>query len=54
MVSMGRKGSVVSLICDPGDRYVDKYYSDKWLTDNGIDTDPYRRQLESFLKTSIL
>ncbi|MFD7011116.1 PLP-dependent cysteine synthase family protein [Rhodococcus jostii] len=54
MVSMGRKGSVVSLICDPGDRYVDKYYSDKWLTDNGIDTDPYHRQLESFLKTSIL
>ena len=54
MVSIGQKGSVVSLICDPGDRYLDKYYSDKWLTDNGIDTDPYHRQLESFLKTSIL
>lgn len=51
MVAMDRRGSVVSLICDPGNRYLDKYYSDKWLADNGIDTDSYRRQLESFLDT---
>jgi cysteine synthase A len=32
----GEKGSIVTLICDSGERYQDTYYSEKWLTDNGF------------------
>lgn len=49
MRAAGRTGSVVGLICDPGDRYLDKYYSDDWLAGERIDIAPYRAALESFL-----
>ncbi|MFD7730060.1 PLP-dependent cysteine synthase family protein [Kitasatospora phosalacinea] len=45
----GRSGSVVTLICDPGDRYLDKYYSDAWLAAERIDPRPHRAALEGFL-----
>jgi cysteine synthase A len=54
MVAAGQQGSVVSLICDPGDRYVDKYYSASWLAENNLDIAPYRRRLEDFMRTGIL
>ncbi|EMY34245.1 pyridoxal-phosphate dependent enzyme [Arthrobacter crystallopoietes BAB-32] len=54
MVQAGRQGSVVSLICDGGERYLDKYYSDEWLAANGIDIAPYYRRLEAFLRTGVL
>jgi len=44
-------GSVVTMICDPGDRYLDTYYSKEWLSDNGYDTAPYIDQMERFFKT---
>ncbi|MCX5213992.1 PLP-dependent cysteine synthase family protein [Kitasatospora sp. NBC_00240] len=49
MRAAGRHGSVVTLICDPGDRYLDKYYSDEWLADQGIDIEPHRERLTAFL-----
>ena len=51
MVRDGRTGSVVTLICDPGDRYLDKYYSDDWLSAQGLDIAPYARTLDTFLAT---
>ena len=33
----GRRGSVVTLICDGGERYVDSYYDDGWIADQGLD-----------------
>ena len=33
-------GSVVTLICDSGERYLDTYFSDDWLGGNGIDWRP--------------
>ncbi|WP_371477972.1 PLP-dependent cysteine synthase family protein [Kitasatospora sp. NBC_00315] len=45
----GESGSVVTLICDPGDRYLDKYYSDEWLAGQDIDIEPYRERLTAFL-----
>jgi cysteine synthase len=51
MVAAGRAGSVVALICDPGDRYLDKYYSDAWLADQGLDIEPYVQALERLLQT---
>ncbi|GAA2151674.1 PLP-dependent cysteine synthase family protein [Kitasatospora kazusensis] len=49
MRAAGERGSVVTLICDPGDRYLDKYYSDAWLAEQDIDIAPYRTMLERFL-----
>ncbi|WP_435202761.1 PLP-dependent cysteine synthase family protein [Janibacter sp. GS2] len=54
MVEAGTKGSIVSLICDPGERYLDKYYSSQWLEDNGLDITPYQRRLEDFMRTGVL
>ncbi|KRE35776.1 cysteine synthase [Janibacter sp. Soil728] len=54
MVASGTKGSIVSLICDPGERYLDKYYSATWLADNGIDIEPYRARLGEFMRTGLL
>nr|WP_309238070.1 PLP-dependent cysteine synthase family protein [Streptomyces albidus (ex Kaewkla and Franco 2022)] len=51
MIREERTGSVVTLICDPGDRYLDKYYSDDWLAGQGLDIAPYTRTLETFLAT---
>ncbi|SEE28520.1 cysteine synthase A [Streptomyces sp. 2131.1] len=51
MVAQGARGSVVTLICDPGDRYLDKYYSDSWLAAQGLDIAPYTRTIDHFLVT---
>ncbi|HWD06339.1 MAG TPA: PLP-dependent cysteine synthase family protein [Amycolatopsis sp.] len=47
MVEGGRKGSVVSLICDSGERYLDSYYSTEWLHEHGIDPGSYLNELDA-------
>ena len=54
MVAEGRRGSIVSLICDPGERYLDKYYSQEWLSENDIDIAPYERRLAELMETGRL
>lgn len=41
MADQGIEGAVLTLLCDQGERYRDTYYSDSWLTDQGIDLSPY-------------
>ena len=41
MLSRGERGSVVTLICDGGDRYAGTYYSDAWVRDQGLELAPY-------------
>jgi cysteine synthase A len=53
MVAEGRQGSVVTLLCDPGDRYLDKYYSDAWLAEQGLDIAPYATAIEQLLQTGV-
>lgn len=53
MMAEGREGSLVSLICDSGDRYTSTYYNPAWLEENGLDIAPYRRMLETFLDTGV-
>lgn len=48
MQQQGQQGSVVSLICDGGERYQHSYYNDKWLADNGYDLTGYSNRLDSF------
>ena len=47
----GRPGSVVTLLCDGGERYGHTYYDDGWLADKGIDITPYTATLERFADT---
>ena len=48
MVRSGHQGSVVTLICDSGDRYLRTYYNDAWMAQRKIDLQPWRRQLAQF------
>lgn len=49
MMRAGRKGSLVTLICDSGERYTSTYFNSEWLRENGIDISPYRARIEHFL-----
>ncbi|MEE6282314.1 PLP-dependent cysteine synthase family protein [Georgenia sp. MJ170] len=54
MLREGRRGSVVTLICDGGDRYLDTYYSPTWLVAQGMADDGARAALDAFLTTGEL
>jgi cysteine synthase A len=54
MVQRGHRGSVVTLICDGGDRYAGTYYSDHWVDAQGLKLAPYGDALEAFLATGAL
>ncbi|MFD0775139.1 PLP-dependent cysteine synthase family protein [Streptomonospora algeriensis] len=51
MLREGRRGSIVTLICDGGERYRHSYYDDAWLQKAGLDPDPYAAAVERFLAT---
>ncbi|MFF5249997.1 PLP-dependent cysteine synthase family protein [Streptosporangium sp. NPDC000095] len=48
MRDAGQTGSIVTLLCDGGERYAHTYYNDAWLLDQGLDLEPYRGFLERF------
>ena len=50
MLARGERGSIVTLICDGGDRYAGTYYSDAWVGDQGLELAPYAEALETFLE----
>jgi cysteine synthase len=50
MLSRGERGSIVTLICDGGDRYTGTYYSDAWVADQGLELASYTEALETFLE----
>ena len=52
--AQNQEASVVSMICDGGERYLDTYYNNHWLKENGYDIAPYRKQLEEFYETGFL
>lgn len=47
--AVGIRGSVVTVICDQGARYLDSYYNDEWLRAQGIETQSYGGRLHDFL-----
>ncbi|HEY2057711.1 PLP-dependent cysteine synthase family protein [Amycolatopsis sp. NBC_01480] len=49
MIAEGQAGSVVTLLCDGGERYANTYYSDEWLAEQDIDITPYRAKFDEFL-----
>ncbi len=54
MIESGTPGSVVTLLCDDGERYTDTYYSDRWLQEQGLDIAPYLERIEQFGRTGKL
>lgn len=45
----GERGSIVTLLCDSGDRYRDTYFDDAWVAAQGWDTGSWRAALEEAL-----
>jgi cysteine synthase A len=50
MRSRGEQGSIVTLICDGGERYADTYYDDEWLAGQGLELEPHAQVLRTFLE----
>ena len=53
MVARGEQGSVVTLMCDPGNRYACSHQNDAWLAGKGLDPSPHERTIEHFLDTGV-
>ncbi|TXN30005.1 PLP-dependent cysteine synthase family protein [Lacisediminihabitans profunda] len=51
MLAAGETGSVVTVICDSGDRYLDTYYSDEWVAAEEFDLAPHTAMLAEALRT---
>ncbi len=49
MRSTGAIGSLVTLICDSGERYSDTYYNADWLAEQKLDLQPHIENIEAFL-----
>jgi cysteine synthase A len=49
MKAEGAQGSLVTLICDGGERYGHTYYNDAWIAEQGFDLAPHERRLDAFL-----
>jgi len=45
MKQAGQQGSIVTLICDSGERYLDRYYSAEWRSENGYETEQWLKSL---------
>jgi cysteine synthase A len=50
----GRVGSLVTLLCDSGERYLDTYYNADWIASQGLDPTPYAKQLDAFCETGVM
>jgi cysteine synthase len=51
MLDAGVRGSIVTLICDGGERYRHSYHDDGWVAAQGMDLAPYTAAIERFLAT---
>jgi len=52
MADQGVSGSVVSLICDSGDRYADTYYNPEWLSRHGLAPGRHTEVLREFERSA--
>jgi cysteine synthase A len=51
MRASDQRGSIVTLICDHGERYTDTYYDDAWIQEQGLELAPYAETLEHCMAT---
>ena len=48
MKAAGKRGSVITLLCDDGRRYAHTYYDDAWVAERGWNLAPRLATLEAF------
>lgn len=48
MQQASQTGSIVTMICDSGERYIDTYYNDQWVAGKGIDLKPFIQELKKY------
>lgn len=48
LVEDGQKGSIVSVMCDGGERYLDTYYNPDWVTQKIGDINPFTEELQQW------
>ncbi|WP_372517282.1 PLP-dependent cysteine synthase family protein [Mycobacterium hackensackense] len=48
MIAQQRSGSVVTLLADSGDRYMDTYFDNEWVTSHGLDPSEPAAVLDEF------
>ncbi len=53
-VSASETGSIVSLLCDSGERYMDTIIDDAWIARQGFDLAPWTAKLESGVFDAVL
>ncbi|WP_095012755.1 PLP-dependent cysteine synthase family protein [Tsuneonella mangrovi] len=49
MARRGETGSIVSILCDDGERYADTYFDDNWVREHGLDLEDPTQALQSAL-----
>ncbi|WP_299798811.1 PLP-dependent cysteine synthase family protein [uncultured Shewanella sp.] len=54
MKAEGKTGSLVTLLCDSGERYLDTYYNSTWVAQNIGDLSEYEAKLEQLSLTGTL
>ena len=47
MIARGEQGSIVTLICDSGERYADTIYDEAWLAAKGVDVMPWTQRFQT-------
>ena len=53
LADSGTAGSIVTLLCDSGDRYERTYYNDDWVAAQGWQLEPYREAVRRFLESGV-
>ncbi|HVO04336.1 MAG TPA: PLP-dependent cysteine synthase family protein [Candidatus Cybelea sp.] len=53
MKATGKHGSIVTLICDSGQRYERSYFNDAWLAETGFDVAPWEQKIRAFLSDGV-
>lgn len=53
MLARGERGSVVTLLCDGGERYAHTYYDEDWIAEQGFDLREHLAALDDFLRTGV-
>ena len=48
MAAKGETGSIVTLLCDPGERYLESFFDDGWIRERGLELGPWRERVEAF------
>jgi cysteine synthase A len=51
MAARAEAGSIVSILCDSGDRYASTLFNETWLSSVGIEIAPEEARLETFFAT---